>query len=236
MRECISIFEDDIKLRNRKKYFNVRIPRKRSDGGCAFPYTEQSGRAKEEGRMQKKRYFLIGFLCFFLAGCHAVVVPQPFGVEKVQLSPAEIEGVWFAEEENPLTVKVVDQEKAIVSVTYEESRESIRTVTVHLMAGEKWQYASLLNSDEGDPSKGYIFVCVKITPKRILVWMPDHKRFKELVEKGTIKGRVENGDVYLDEVPPELIAWVESEKFGLLFDWQDPLVFYKKIGIIDQGI
>ncbi len=99
---------------------------------------------------------------------------------------------------------------------------------VHLMAGKKWQYASTLASEEGDVSQGYLFACVKVVPTKVLIWTPEQRKFRKLVEQGIIKGKVTNDDIILDQVTPELIELIESERYGLLFDWQDPRVLKKE--------
>lgn len=171
-------------------------------------------------------------LVVLLSGCRAVVSPTPFGLEPAHIDVEALTGIWEGEDDEEIIIAVHDESKGLVDVSFREPSDAgqpaWRTVRVHFMRGNEWHFLSMPRCEEGSSRKGYVFACYKFTPGRIIVWGPDIDRFEGLVRDGKIAGRIENGDVFIGEVTPELIDIIESEKYGVLFDWREPGILRKR--------
>ena len=158
--------------------------------------------------------------------------PTPFGLKQPHLDSDAITGTWESEGEKVCEITVFDPTNGVLEVTINESsntnRPKNRTFYAYLRFGKKWHYVSVPMDEKGSSKDGYTFACYHFTPSKIVAWIPDAKKFRNLIETGVINGRIERGQLYINEVTPELIDLVESEEHGLLFDWREPLMIYKK--------
>jgi hypothetical protein len=149
-----------------------------------------------------------------------------------------LEGTWTGGGGDLFEVSVVDEDASILAITYDEKRPSgpsnFKTVEARIMVGKQWQYASIPCAEDGSDSSGYFFVCVRASQGRTIIWMPDRMKFRDLVMNNIIPGRVVKEDVILDEITPEMIEIIESCRHGMLFDWQNPLVFTKRTAADNQ--
>jgi hypothetical protein len=179
-----------------------------------------------------KTFILLTSLLLLITGCSAVVSPTPFGLVQPHLDSDEITGTWLSEGEEACQITVYDPTNGILEVTINESsdpsRPKHRIFFAHLRFGKKWHYVSVPMDEDGSSKDGFTFACYHFTPSRIVAWIPDAKKFRQLIETGVIDGRIERGQLYINEVTPDLIDLVESEEHGLLFDWREPHMIYKK--------
>ena len=78
----------------------------------------------------------------------------------------------------------------------------------------------------------YFWARVKQGTDSIIAWLPDYKKFKALVEEGTLPGEVDSehsygGAVMLGDLKPEHYQAIVSGEHGVLFDWEDPIVLFR---------
>jgi hypothetical protein len=155
------------------------------------------------------------------------------------MSPEYHTGTWQDERGVVFDVTVLDKENAVLSVKFDDSGSSgkpkMRTVKARILVGREWKYASIPAAEAGSDIDGYYFVCIHSVPTRTIIWMPDRMKFQHLVKEGIIAGELVQEGVILSEVTPELIDIVESGRHGILFDWQNPMVFKKRLPIADEN-
>lgn len=195
----------------------------------------------------------VEMLCASLAllvfvGCSAVIVEEPVGLTPVS-DVDEWVGSWVlrSPSEEPVVgfLEVVDAENAVLQATWLE-RDDPKVTRVYLREAGGWTFASIPFPGSGD-SSGYNFgLNEQIDPAQeteyvwarvshedgvIMVWVPDVDSFRRLVTYGAVPGRPTgdsesaSGDPVLGRLEPEHYAFLASDRAGVPFVWDEPMVF-----------
>ena len=153
-----------------------------------------------------------------LAGCEVASV-EPMGGVPVSIEAEDWEGLWVSDDgSNWGVIRVVNAsggELEIGFVDYNEERFWLATNAVYIrtaatdVAEEKAMFVSM--SDE-DPNL-FIWGLLRKNDDHVEIQLPVKSRFRELVEKGTLPGRVEEGTivtVMLEELTAEHLALISA--------------------------
>ena len=171
-----------------------------------------------------------------LGGCRAVYVSQPIGdaPEDIQADAADWEGSWLGPEGMTLTVHVADGTNGFLNVGYVESSKEglkVESFNVYLRScAKEWTFASMLPASETNETR-YLWGRIKKDDRMIILWPPDVSKFDDLVTRGCLPGTVSNAthstSVYLGSLGTNHLDLIRSETNGVLFVWDQPLVFLK---------
>ncbi len=89
---------------------------------------------------------------------------------------------------------------------------------------------SPLHSNVRDDANGkpwYFWGPIKREENQILAWRPDVAKFKALGKNCKLPSRVDDNDIFLDYLTPEQLKVITSQSEGVLYEWNDPLVFIR---------
>lgn len=167
---------------------------------------------------------------FLLTACSSVYSINPVGEKPVHLELDEWNGNWLGAN-GVMTIRVKDAEHGILQVAWIEDMELLQ-YQVQLLESGDWVFFNLREEEDDD---GYFWGRVKKDSNSIILWDPEISKFRTLVEAGTLPGEVKksgkdneyDSDVILGELTVEHLQIITSEKNGVLFDWDDPLVLIK---------
>ena len=99
---------------------------------------------------------------------------------------------------------------------------------MHIWSAGNRAFANLLDQDEEDGKPFYLWGLLGGGDREMIVWLPEVKSLKALVEEGKLPGEVdEDGSVILHQLNAEQLALLTSDSEGVLFDWDEPLVLFK---------
>ena len=170
------------------------------------------------------------------AGCDRVYTAKPIGKTPVSLSPKSWDGLWIGEldrefeesDENysvPVVIKVFDEERGILQVwiMMEDGKKyAVRAMTIHVRAYGQTLFVSWL--DPEDPaSDNYLWGVISRSGGKMVLHLPDPRRFHALVEDNTLPGtRSPGGDVRLGELSDDQLKRIARS--GDLFI-RNPIVF-----------
>lgn len=169
---------------------------------------------------------LAGLILLTTCGCSSVISKRPVGEKQARIVAKEWEGDWVTRE-GTVRVKVVDVEKGILKVFWLEDdklgNSAMRTAKVELRESGDW----LLANTQDDKGRGYVWGRIRNEDRQIVVWAPDDKLFSRLTKDGVFTGKIESGDVILEELKPQHLKIITSGERGVLFSWDQPTVFVK---------
>lgn len=168
------------------------------------------------------------FLCLAagLGGCAAVLAEKPIGATPVALAPEQWNGSWF-NGEDALVVEVTEPDAGVMQVAlveYKEGGFALQQMTAVVRQGDQWQFINVKAEDSGGR---YQWARMSREGELLLIWPPEPAPLRELVENGSLAGKVEDDDVILPGSSPELIQLLEGDGGGRFFKWDGPLVLYR---------
>ncbi len=169
---------------------------------------------------------LAGLILLTTCGCSSVVTKRLVGEKQARIVAKEWEGDWVTRE-GTVRVKVIDVEKGILKVFWleddKQGNSAMRTAKVELRESGEWLFANT----EDDKGRGYVWGRIRNEDRQIVVWTPDDKLFYQLIKDGVFPGKIESGDVILEELKPQHLKIITSGEKGVLFSWDRPSVFVK---------
>ncbi|MBM4142681.1 MAG: hypothetical protein FJ225_03675 [Lentisphaerae bacterium] len=163
-------------------------------------------------------------------GCSAVYSPVPLGDKPVNIEGerGEWEGTWM-HADGAMTVKVMDGPNGVLKVGWiEDKQDDLKheTASVFLRNGAGWTFASIRPQDETNENR-YVWARIEKKARLAILWGPDVKKFKALVQDGRLPGEVDGSDVVLGSLTSNHLALIASETNGVLFYWDEPFVLIK---------
>lgn len=184
-----------------------------------------------------------GFIsaALLLCGCGTVYSPVPVG-EPVDLS-GEVEkweGTWMQDGEVSFTVKVLDAKRGFLQASSVDPEED-EVIDVWITGHDDWMFVNLAGTwgevdEEEDKTKKYTWGRIVKEDRVALVYVPDDRKFVELVRAGVLPGTVGDGgdpkpggrpDVHLDVLDSSHLDRIVSKTNDLLFVWDDPMVYMR---------
>jgi hypothetical protein len=162
-----------------------------------------------------------------LCGCTKVASLTPVGERPLEVLPKDWDGTWLNREQ-PVKIRVVDQKNGVLEVAWAEEKGKrfvLESYQIQLRQAGAWTFGNLKNGEGPAP---YLWGLVQKEPSQLIIWPPDPKHFKKLVQTGVLPGKVEkDGDVVLKQLTPEQLKAMMSEAQGVCFDWKKPMVFFR---------
>ena len=170
---------------------------------------------------------LAGLILLTTCGCSSVISKRPVGERPAKIVAKEWEGNWLGSD-GAVNVKVVDAVKSILSVAWleddEQGKPTMKTAEVELRQSGDWLFA---NTREEGKGRGYIWGRIKNEDRQVLVWLPDDKLFKQLMKDGIFPGKTDGDEILLEDLESKHLKIITSGERGMVFRWDDPLVFLK---------
>jgi hypothetical protein len=170
-----------------------------------------------------------------LTACSGVFSTQPVGREPVTLVAEEWEGTW-TDSEGFLEIRIVDADSGRLEAAWIERREGdfeLERVEVLLRREGEAVFGSSIQEPESDGDREsekqrYAFFRLARDGGKIVIWWPSVEAFKDLVEAGTLPGKVTEGDdVELGPLEPEHLAMLAQAEGSGLWQWQEPGVLFR---------
>jgi len=167
--------------------------------------------------------------CFFLwSGCSEVYVRQPIGDAPRDITAERglWEGTWL-QDDRALTVVAADAAKGVLRVSWVESdgkESACKSADVYLRNCRDWTFASVRDKDKSTDL--FLWGRVKLREHWILIWTPA-TTFRSLVEDGRLPGAITGDGVVLESLTPEQLQAIVDSSFGVLFDWDEPVILTK---------
>ena len=194
---------------------------------------------QERGRV--KSVMLLVFLA--MSGCAYVTSPVIVGETPVDIASERNawEGIWLMGGKLPVTVKVLDGSNGVLQVGWiqddADGNMSMETVHAHLREGGGWMFVTLSSPDGMEKDEPLMWARIKRDDDLCILWLPCVTKFRPLVEQGILPGQIpvsEDGTrqgrgVDLGELKAEHLGQIISGEHGLLFDWEEPMIFIKGI-------
>ena len=185
--------------------------------------------------------WLLISLTSMLTGCLPVIhSDEPLG-EVAVLAPAEWNGSWLSADEKHIslgTIRVVDADHGVIIAVdrcQSEPAEPRSGELIQLRRSEKEGWFFPTWGNRGAQGKfiprqaqpfAYIFFISRPSAHSWLWYLVAQERFKALVEKGTLPGRVNGESVTLGHLNPEHYETILSEERPLVH-WRDPIISLK---------
>jgi hypothetical protein len=166
------------------------------------------------------------------AGCKGVYATRPVGEKPAVIVARNWEGTWMNEDQDQVfRLSVRDAEKGILEVSDfqgEAKKPPDGVFEVFILQGGERLFASMKDCDHPE-RETYLWGQINKNGNRILIWAPDHEKFKDLVEKGLLPGKAEDDAVILGDLKPEHYAIISSDSSGVLYDWENPIVLIREV-------
>ena len=182
------------------------------------------------------KYLTPLLLALTLCGCAPVYTSKPMGEKPKNLihEVAEWEGTWINGKGEAVQVKVKDPANGILQAACIEEKENklaLKEYTIHLRESGKWCFASFrmdeFTGENGKEKELYFWARIATNERQVIFWSPDADKFKELVKKGQLPGKVNENETYLGALEPKHMELITSSSNGVLLDWENPAVFTK---------
>lgn len=177
--------------------------------------------------MYRWKCLLVAVLVATMSGCSAVYSIDPVGEKPYPVKEEDWKGVWISNGA-AVTFKVIDAEKGLVKVAWVEWKDheaKLESYEIQLRESEKWIFANVRDDANGKPR--FFWGPIKQEENQILAWRPDVAKFKALGKNGKLPSREDDNDIFLDHLTPEQLKVITSQSEGVLFEWNDPLVFIR---------
>jgi hypothetical protein len=193
-----------------------------------------------------------------LAACETVTSPVPLGEKPATLDAGQWEGRWanadgyldlvVTDAANGLVRIAYDDveegeckemqlqlrtsgEWTFFSVTEEdfERSEGLASAPCRPVGSGQSELESAAVAPGAEPAPTrYMWGRVRLADNAIYAWGPEPKAFVRLVSAGRLPGTVDEGSVVLGPLGAEHYALIISGSEGVVLDWEDPLVLYRK--------
>ncbi len=180
--------------------------------------------------MGKLKYAIITLMIFTIIGCEAVYISHPLGDKPVKLDAKNWEGTWL-HKDGILVTKILDSEKGLLNIAwiensndklnFETEKVCIRESAGHMFWNKKDKDQSRDDSTASHKDR-YVWGKIKRIGHQIILWYPDIDTFKNLVGKGTLPGKIDNGSVILDDLNPKQLKMFIAKTEALLYDQNIP--------------
>ena len=186
------------------------------------------------------RVWLLLALFPLLGGCPSIYSEQPLG-EVVALKPEEVNGPWIG-----IEISVVDAANGVIAINKHsceplppsQSEEFLMQIRMKRTAnGKEWYFPIGIESREQIGSQAklaslieYHVFFLRTEPGVVFGYELVVDRFKSLVEKGALPGRVEGKKVILGPLSPEHYEVLLSEEQPLVA-WQRPSAYLLKVSL-----
>jgi hypothetical protein len=161
------------------------------------------------------------------SGCNSVYTKAPVGESVVPLDAAKWDGTWY-HGKGTMELEVVDAARGVVALAWIEKKQGVVTLQQREMEVRKsgaWVFGSI-----EDPKRPGHFTWARLKAREdeIIAWMPDAKKFADLVKSGVLPGRVEEkGDVVLGALAPAHMRAITSGRHGIPLHWEEPVVLMR---------
>lgn len=178
-----------------------------------------------------KNVLLIGVVAL-ACGCTGVYSKMPVGKTPKNLA-AEIEewtGTWDFNG-SAITLAPVDPEKGALTAAWVEQGKTgfeFKMAEITIRAAGNWTFVNMKESKPGQETH-YIWGRIKKEKRFAVAWLPDTEKFKRLIQEGKLPGTAptNNSPAMLDALSPEQLALIIAGQEGVLFQWDNPLIFKK---------
>jgi hypothetical protein len=188
--------------------------------------------SNKEGSMKLAVLLFASLVVLALSGCSAVYVTQPMGEKPWRIEAQDWDGTWI-HKEGSVTVKVLDGENGVLRIASIEPKEKdlvFETHDVQLRQSGSCIFAST-KADSSTDEPRYLWARLKRDGKQVIVWLPAGPEFKALVQAQKLPGRSEGeSDVILDNLESRHLSIIAREQEGVLFAWDEPIVFLRFSG------
>ncbi len=178
--------------------------------------------------MKPSMFLFAGLVVLSLTGCSAVYTTQPIGERPCRIEARDWDGTWI-HKDGSINIKVTDGEKGLLRIAWIEPKEKdlVREVyDVELRESGGTMFAA--TKDDSATTQRYFWACIKRDGKQAVVWLPDAAKFKALVRAGKLPGTIEEDrDVILGNLEPGHLSLIAGEQEGVLFSWDEPIVFLR---------
>jgi hypothetical protein len=173
--------------------------------------------------MNKLSLYTIIMLASLLVGCSAVYSTKPVGLAPASITPEDWQGTWV-HKDGVIQIDIVDAEKGIIRAAWIEDMK-LKSFDIRLNTSEDWTFGS---TKENPEDTRFVWGRIKREDNQLVIWSPSVSKFKKMVQDGVLPGTVdENGDITLGELSADHIKVITSETRGVLFNWDDPIVFIR---------
>lgn len=184
-------------------------------------------------------FALLAIGALLTGGCAGVYTLAPVGEKPAALDPAQWEGTWLNQKNEPVQVKVTDRAKGellVTSIEHHNGNTKTETLAVlvrqtgnRLFASVPETPTSRFGSDARDPNSKdvrHAWGLIKREDDLLIVWAPDPEKFKALIQAGKLKGReITGGDFIVEPLSDANIRALTSGEWGVPFMWDSPVVF-----------
>lgn len=177
--------------------------------------------------MYRWKCLLVAVLVATMSGCSAVYSIDPIGEKPHPVKQDDWKGVWISNE-GAVSFKVIDAEKGLIKVAWVEWKgheAKLESYEIQLRESEKWVFANV--RDDANGKLWYLWGPIKHQGDQILAWRPDVGKFKALGKNGKLPSREDGNDIFLEHLTPEQLEVITSQSEGVLYEWNDPLVFIR---------
>ncbi len=169
-------------------------------------------------------------LSILFCGCSAVYSPYLIGETptNIEEEKSKWEGTWL-HADGSVTVKVLNASKGILKIGWVDTEQrglKYEEANVFLRDGGGWTFANFEAPDESNEIF-YVWARIKHEENQVILWVPDEEKFGDLVEAEQLPGEVDGSDVRLEKLTPQHIDLITAETNGILFKWDEPMVFIK---------
>ncbi|HYA41832.1 MAG TPA: hypothetical protein VEF34_11045 [Syntrophobacteraceae bacterium] len=182
--------------------------------------------------MKAKHFFPILIFIVFIQGCAEQVKSQYLVGEKPHaVKIEEWAGIWAADcsDDNSdlIRIEVLDKDKGILRLTDVKAGAGSEPIDCYLREAGNWIFANAALKGETD------FYPVRVKNldegRKIIAWHPDPEKFKSLVfDKKVLPGERHGHDISLGLLKPEHLEIIMSDKQGVLFKWDEPIILIRR--------
>lgn len=186
------------------------------------------------------KWMLMVAVLLLAGGCTSVpstviVGGTPLNIEQ---NSSDWEGKWVDSNGTMAIVKVKDGKNGVLQVGWlgedDTGNLKLELSYVYLRKCGEWTLATLTPHDESAKKEPYEWGRIEMYGNQCIIWSPSEDKFRPLVAAGILPGRAgrqPDGEkisgVELDALTPEHLAVISSDKYGVLFEWEIPWVFFK---------
>ena len=97
---------------------------------------------------------------------------------------------------------------------------------VYARVSSEWVFGSTeAERESASAPSEYLWGRMVMRRDVLLVWPPVAEKFRQMVEAGVLPGETGVGSVRLGRLEREHMLLITAEEGGVLFDWDDPMVF-----------
>lgn len=158
------------------------------------------------------------------SGCSAVYSSGPVGSKPSLLKPADWDGVW-ATDEGAAHIRVEDAAAGRLQVNAVDIKDGKPVLETSTYLIREVGDSSVVSTElDRDIPGQYVWVRIRRSDDIVLVWWPDPKKVRDLVQAGKLRGRIDKGDVYLDPNSDNDLLQLITNEPESVFDSAGPVV------------